>query len=234
MTKGKLSASIDAYHAKLDDGVSRDYIGASSIGSDCLRQIWYEFKGFKCDDVEPRLRRTWEIGRKLESLVINWALDTGYSLLTLDRLATWRDPEKASQNFLNVLHFVDKDYPFFQGNCDAVFDVEPRAILEIKTAKDSSFNQFVKDGLLKWMPKYYAQVQAYMGMSGINSAYILVLNKDNSDLFDEKVSFDPVFYEKLREKAKMVYDAQSEPPRISGSPVWYQCKMCKFRKVCHT
>lgn len=217
MSKGKLSAAIDAYHAKLDDGESRDYIGASSIGSDCLRQIWYEFKGFKGGDVEPRLRRTWAIGKHLERLVIEWLGNAGVGTVVTRRA------------------FTAINAPYFQGHIDAVVTFKTTsAILEIKTAKDSSFNQFVKDGLLKWMPKYYAQVQAYMGMSGINSAYILVLNKDNSDLFDEKVSFDPVFYEKLREKAKMVYDAQSEPPRISGSPVWYQCKMCKFRKVCHT
>ena len=70
-------------------------------------------------------------------------------------------------------------------------------------------------------------------MSGIFNTYILVLNKDNSDLFDELVTFDPVFYEKLLDKAKIIYGANVEPPRINGSALWFQCKICKFNKVCH-
>jgi hypothetical protein len=124
---------------------------------------------------------------------------------------------------------------YFKGHIDAMWMEQEvaHAIIEIKTAKDSSFNIFVKSGLKKWNPKYYAQIQAYMGMSGIHNAYILVLNKDTSDLMDEHVDFNPNFYQKLLEKAKMIYEAEIEPPRINGSPLWFQCKMCKFNRVCH-
>ena len=72
-----------------------------------------------------------------------------------------------------------------------------------------------------------------MGMSGIHKAYIVVLNKDNSEIADELVTFDPVFYETLRNKAAMIANANVMPPRINASPLWFQCKMCKFNKVCH-
>jgi hypothetical protein len=124
--------------------------------------------------------------------------------------------------------------PYFQGHFDGIMTWrKKRAILEIKTAKDASFKIFVKKGLKEWNPQYYAQIQSYMGMSGIFSTYILVLNKDNSDLSDELVLFDAEFYEKLIQKAQMIYGAKVEPPRVHGSPLWYQCKMCKFNKVCH-
>ena len=113
-------------------------------------------------------------------------------------------------------------------------DNQPKEIIEIKTAKDGSFNQFVKNGLKKWQPKYYAQIQSYMGMSGIHSASILVLNKDNSDLFDEKVPFSPEFYESLKNKAKAIHDSKTEPPRISGNPLWFTCKTGRFSKECHS
>lgn len=217
MTKGKLSTLIDNYHSKVEDDSVRDYIGASSIGSDCLRQIWYEFNGFKGGDVDPKLRRTWHIGKTLEFVVLDWLRSCD-----LDASESWLD-------------LRDSELPYFRGHVDSMLskDDEPIAILEIKTAKDSSFAQFVKAGLKKWMPKYYAQVQAYMGMSGIHTAHVLVLNKNNSELFDEEVSFDEAFYESLKEKAKMIYEAKIEPPRINGSPIWFQCKMCKFREVCH-
>ena len=42
----KISKIIEKHQGSIVDEV-RDYIGASSIGSECLRQIWYEFKGVK-------------------------------------------------------------------------------------------------------------------------------------------------------------------------------------------
>ena len=215
MSRDKLSKLIDLYQER-DDDEPRDYIGASSIGSDCLRQIWYQFKGVKAEKVPTKFRRTWAIGKKLEGLVVEWLINAG---VKVER---------------NDYTYHAQDMPYFQGHFDGILTWRNnRAILEIKTAKDASFKIFVKKGCKVWNPQYYAQIQSYMGMSGINSAYILVLNKDNSALSDEFVIFNPVFYKKLEEKAQMIYGAHVEPPRINGSPLWFQCKMCKFNKVCH-
>ena len=212
MSTGKLTKLIESL--KHEEDAPRNYIGASSIGSDCLRQIWYEYTGAECSAVPNKLRRTWDIGKHLEGLVLEWIKNAGIELLDYQ------------------VKFSDNILSYFQGSCDAIM-LNQDGILEIKTAKDASFKVFVRDGCRKWNPKYYAQLQAYMGMSGITSAYILVLNKDNSDLFDELVKFDAEFYEKLKEKARLIHEAKSPPPRINGSPMFYFCKMCKFNKVCH-
>lgn len=215
MSRDKLSKLIDLYQER-DDDEERDYIGASSIGSDCLRQIWYQFNGVKAEKVPTKFRRTWAIGKNLENLIIDWLIDAG---IRVERL-----------NFT----LESKVVPRFQGHIDSlIFFGDRGSILEVKTAKDASFKIFVKKGVKIWNPQYYAQIQSYMGMLEVNSAYILVLNKDNSALSDEFVIFDPVFYKKLEEKAQMIYGAHVEPPRINGSPLWYQCKCCKFNKVCH-
>jgi hypothetical protein len=195
----------------------RDYIGASIIGSDCLRQIWYQFNGAPVEDVPSKIRRTWDIGRTLESTILGWVKEAG-----IDLTFAWDDLEA-------------KYAPYFKGHVDAVWmkDAEPFAIIEAKTAKDSSFNKFVKSGLRVWNPQYYAQVQSYMGMSEIHLAYIIVLNKDSSDISDEMVEFDEEFYQGLINKAKMIVRAEMPPPRVNGSPLWYQCKLCKFNKECH-
>src|ERR1043166_4382663 len=200
-----------------DDKRTRDYIGASGIGAECLRQIWYEFKGFEAEQVPTKTRRTWAIGRHLEGLILDWLTEAGVEIVR-----TWDD-------------LVSEGMPFFKGHLDSVWIKKGKAfaIIEIKTAKDASFNIFVKKGLRTWNPQYYAQLQSYMGMSGIHTAYILVLNKDSSDIADELVTFDEAFYQKLREKATMVANAHVPPPKINGSPLWYQCKMCKFNKICH-
>lgn len=216
MSKNVLSKKIEKVQSRTDKRV-RDYIGASGIGAECLRQIWYEFKGVEAQDVPTKTRRTWAIGRHLEGLILDWLVEAGIEIVR-----TWDD-------------LVAEGMPFFKGHLDSVWmkKGKPFAIIEIKTAKDASFNIFAKKGLRTWNSQYYAQIQSYMGMSGIHTTYILVLNKDNSDISDELVTFDDAFYQNLRQKALMVANANVPPPKINGSPLWFQCKMCKFNKVCH-
>ncbi len=211
MKTGKLTKIIESQ--KVKDEERRTYIGASSIGSECLRQIWYDFTGAPASPIPLKLKRTFEIGKRLEGMVIDLMNDAG--------VGTVDSPP-----------FADAMFPYFQGNVDALL-FELNAILEIKTAKNASYNLFVKSGLRKWNPKYFAQIQSYMGMSGIPLAYILVINKDNSDLWDEEVNFDPDFYESLRQKAKLIFEAKTPPPRISSTPIWHQCRICKFKDICH-
>lgn len=215
MIRDILTKKIEKHQSKDDEEV-RNYIGASIIGSDCLRQIWYEFKGTKAEQVPTRTRRTWAIGKKLEGLIYSWLKDAGLKVEVHDYTIR------------------SQAVSVFQGNFDGLITIgKIVSILEIKTAKDASFKIFVKNGLKKWNPQYYAQVQSYMGMSGIYKAYILVLNKDTSELSDELVEFDPIFYSNLECKALMISKAVVAPPKINGSPLWFQCKLCKFNKVCH-
>ncbi len=215
MSRNKLKKLIDVYQAHVNDEV-RNYIGASAIGHDCWRKIWYELHGVKGESVEPKVRRTWDIGKALEKQIVAWLINAGAKVYTLDKT------------------FHANECKLFQGHVDGVIVFgRKKSILEIKTAKDASFKIFIKNGLKVWNPQYYAQIQSYMGMSGVNSAYILVLNKDNSDISDEYIVFDEEFYNSLVAKASMIERAVLEPPKVNGSPCWYQCKMCKFHKVCH-
>jgi hypothetical protein len=216
MTINKLTKLIEKSQAKSVDEI-RNYIGASGIGSDCLRQIWYQYQGVEGESVPARTKRIWAVGKRLEGLILDWLEDAGIEIAR-----TWCDLKADGM-------------PYFQGHVDAVWIKKgiAFAIIEVKTAKAASFGVFVKKGAKVWNPQYYAQIQSYMGMSGVFSTYILVLNKDNSDLSDELVKFDPVFYEGLKQKAYMIHRATVEPPRIHGSPMYFKCKMCKFNKVCH-
>lgn len=195
----------------------RDYIGASIIGSDCLRQIWYEFKGTEAKEFPSKMQRTWDIGKHLEKLILYWLSECGIEIAT------------------DYWDLESEEMPFFKGHLDAVWmqDGKPFAIIEIKTAKDASFNVFLKKGLIAWNAQYYAQIQSYMGMSGIHITYIIVLNKDNSELCDEEVTFDDGFYQQLRRKAFLIANIEAPPSKINESPIFFKCKMCKFNKICH-
>lgn len=221
--RGTLTKIIEAHQASIPDE-GRGYIGASNIGSDCLRQIWYEYKATMGQPPLPKYRRARDIGKYLEELVLDWLEDSGIDTITgISRDQKYRD-------------LKSKNIDSFRGHVDALMSKngEIVAIIEIKTAKDSSFKSFLKNGVKSWNPQYYAQSQAYMGMSGIHKTYFVVLNKDSSEIMDERVSFDEDFYRKLEEKAMLISQTQTEPPRISGSPIWFQCKLCKYNKICHS
>jgi hypothetical protein len=210
-----LSDFIEKNLSKGDDE-PRAYIGASSIGNPCERAIWYGLNKPEDKVITTRQLITFEIGKCLEEMTIHFLLEQ------LALISPWA--------------LECNEYPLFKGNADAIIvnsEREPIAILEIKTAKDSSFNIFKKKGLRLWYPEYYDQIQSYMGMSGINTGYLLALNKDTSELHDEKVDFDAERYKKLVEKAKRIGDARIMPPKINGSPSFFRCKFCFYRNACH-
>lgn len=214
---------------KLIDGImtaekepKRDYLGASSIGDYCERKAWYYFNGYEQEPMTPSRRRTLEIGKRLESLVLQCLEDAGLCI--------------ARPNEENLfLEVIEKDILVFRGHLDAIWlvDIKTQAIIEVKTAKDSSYRVFVNKGLKIWYPVYYAQVQAYMGMSGIHQAYIVVINKDTSEIFDEAVEFDEIYYESLKYKAKRIINAKEPLAKINENPNYFACRMCNFRGVCH-
>lgn len=215
MKTGQLTKKIESMPGRIE--TRRNYIGASLIGDECSRKIWYEYKGYEGEPHSPLLLRTFAIGKRLEGLVLDLIKESGLNVINDDGTGSC----------------MDSELPYFRGTYDALL-FKPRAILEIKTAKDSSFKLFVKKGLKKWSPRYYSQLQAYMGMSEIYESYIVVINKDTSEIMDEHVLFDEPHYLGLRQKAALIAGASIPLPRISNSPLWFQCKQCQFNKICHT
>jgi hypothetical protein len=219
MASGKLTKLLDKVANKNKAEQNRSYIGASSIGSDCYRRIWYEYQNTTTNIIPAKSQRIFMVGKKLENMILD--------LLDQTKLTVVRPH---AQN--HYLEYFDDDHPFIRGHCDAII-LNPETILEIKTAKDASFKKFKKESLRKWNPQYYDQLQTYMGMSKIKKAIILVFNKDNSEFWDEEVKFDAARYETLKQKAIMIAESKIPPPKINGSPLFYLCRTCKFREECH-
>jgi CRISPR/Cas system-associated exonuclease Cas4 (RecB family) len=215
MTTGILSKLLDNNVANLQEDI-RDYIGASSIGSPCERLIWYRYHGIIGEPISAKLKRTFSVGHYLEKMVISQLRDAGLNIIT------------------PVYALSDLDLPNFKGHVDGIWRNENKiAIIEIKTARDSSFHEFVKVGLLRWNAIYYAQLQAYMGMSNIHEAYLIALNKDTSDVHDEFIAFDADYYEGLKHKAKRIIDSEIEPERVNVNPCYFMCRACQYKRICH-
>jgi len=219
MKKGILTELLDSM--KIEEEAPRNYIGASSVGESCERKLWYRFNQKLCEPFNAKQRRTLDIGKSLELLIINCLRNSGINVIrTYDDFKTFE--------------FFDKEFPYFRGNIDALIENADKSftLLEIKTAKDASFNLFKKNGLQQWNPNYFAQVQSYMGLSGYKEAVVLALNKDTSEFHDEWVAFDSDYFYKLRMKAKKIFESKEPLKRINESSLYYACRMCGYRKIC--
>lgn len=193
----------------------RNYIGASSIGNPCERAIWYGINNPESKEVYPKQKLTFEIGKRLETMILDLLKESKLDILT------------------DV--YVGSEYPLFEGHLDAYIleNGQPKYILEIKTANDSSFNTFKNKGVKLWYPEYYDQVQSYMGMINIRKCILIAINKNTSELHQEIIPFDEYRYDYLLNKAKRIGETVNPPRKINESASFFRCKMCFYKKVCH-
>ena len=222
------------YKAKYGAESQRPYLGASAIGKPCLRQHWYSFRWSKPAEFSGRLYRVFQSGHLQEPRVYNDLRAIGCTVYDMD-------PATGKQ-----WTFVE---PFggghFQGNADGIVTGLPQApksphILEIKTASDKMYKEMQKFGVKKAKPEHYAQMQMYMKWSidqfkedGCRKAIYIVVNKDNDDIYTERLEFDKDEAQAIIDKALAVIGATEPPVGISNDPSWYECKFCDYHSICH-
>ena len=106
-------------------------------------------------------------------------------------------------------------------------------VLEFKTHNAKSFADLQKNGVAKSKPVHYAQMQLYMALTGMTRAMYLAVNRDNDELYSERVNADADEAKRLIEKAERIIFAPEPPPGVSTKPDWYECKMCDHYDLCH-
>lgn len=213
-----LDESIQEY----SDDKPRHYIGASSVGHECMRHLYYGYHNLKGSDWSSKQKRTFEIGHRLESMVMDYIEQAGFKVIR---------PENDSPG----IYCEDIENKFFRGHLDGILHLTDthQVILEIKTASKDEYKKFINDGLLSWKPGYYSQLQSYMGMTGLKRSLIVVICKDNAEWQCEWVDYDDIHFNELRAKAKMIIEADSIPDRINQNPCFYKCQMCRYKDICH-
>jgi hypothetical protein len=212
-----------AYENDADDG-NRPHLGASLIGRPCERQLWYTFRWVDSKKFSGRMLRLFETGQLAEARFTANLRRIGVQVhdVTPDG-KQWRVTDLGGH---------------FGGSMDGAAVGLPEApktwhVLEYKTHGDKSFTELVKKTVQAAKPEHYAQMQVYMGYTGMERALYMAVNKNTDELYAERVDFDPVEFAKLKARAERVIRAAEPPLRVSNDPSWFVCKMCDFHEHCH-
>lgn len=219
-----VAAIYAAYEASSRDGF-REHLGASLIGHECERALWYGFRWTRVAQHAGRILRLFETGQLEEARLIRNLRSAGVTVMDVD-------PETGKQ------WAVKACAGHFGGSADAIaFGIheapKARHVCEFKTHNTKSFNALQKHGLEKSKPQHMAQLQVYMHLLGAERGFYLAVHKDTDQLYSERVKPDPVLAERMLAKAERVISAATPPAKLSDDQDYFICKMCDFAGVCH-
>ena len=217
-------AIFAAYEADTSDGF-RSHLGASLIGKECERALWYDFRWTTKARFPGRVLRLFETGNREEERLVRNLRRTGATVVEVD-------PQSGRQ-FRVAAHGGH-----FGGSLDAVainLIEAPKTwhVVEFKTHAQKSFTDLATKRVRESKPQHYAQIQVYMLLTEISRAIYLAVNKNTDDLYVERIELDKAFAAQLLEKAGRIIFAQNPPARINEDPAWYQCRFCDHADVCH-
>jgi hypothetical protein len=203
----------------------RSHLGASEIGEECLRRLWYSFRWCTEPAFDGRMLRLFERGRLEEPRVVAELRAVGVEVHEVD-------PD-TGQQFRFAQHGGH-----YGGSMDGVARGLPEApktwhVLEFKTASAKRWRELERKGVEKAQPKHAAQMQAYMHELGLKRAAYIATNKDDEALYMERVRYDEATGERLRQKALRVIQAPEPLERIADDGSKWPCTWCDAKGACH-
>lgn len=222
-----INAAMD--QAALDEAKfeeRRNYLGASSIGSECLRKVQFDWQR---DSVHPaRTKRIFNRGHASEDKIAKALTSAGFFIQ--------RNTENTKFSACDEM---------FKGHCDGIILSGPAieslrfpCLWEHKCLGSSGWKKIEKYGLRVAYPHYFDQVQLYMAYLELdaNPALFTAENADNCHLQALAVPFDAEAAQAASDRAVLVINATQAGellPRITDKgPTDWRCKMCSHSEFC--
>lgn len=219
----------DAYRS--DKEGPRGHLGASQIGKECGRALWYGFRQVgedprEEDDSQARMIRLWNRGHLEEGRFIALLLMIGCRIVQ-------HDSDKKQLRFKGHHgHFAGS----MDGEIHGCPDLESGIIatIEFKTYNDKRFTELTKNGVKNSDETYYVQMQQYMAARGRKVALFCAVNKNTDELHMELVDFDQETAEGYHDRAGKIIFSEKVPLKLRGASMgFFKCKFCDFAKLCH-
>ena len=225
--------ALDVALESAQDTEPRPYLGASSLGGPCDRQLWYTFRWVKRRRIEASGIRRIDDGHRGEKVLADWL-----RLVPGVDLSTEKEP--------GVQHHFEDIGGHFRGNCDGLITgllQSPKKlhVWECKIVNEQKFKKLgvlkntigEKNALKQWDFVYYVQAQVYMHYFKAERHYLTVGSPGVRDVMSIRTDYNESEVIGFINKAKRVIFADRAPTRISDDPAWHECRYCNFRSICH-
>ena len=200
---------------------------ASRIGSLCDRALFYSVNGAE-EITSEKSQRTFEVGRTLEPLIINWLRYDGWNV----RRNLFLNSNEGMSLSISLEGGTIEAHP------DCVISREDSGLIlaDIKTMNDRSFRSLKREGTAKSHPQYADQLTIYahaLRQQGfeITQLAIVALNKNNCEGYIDFFPFEPERYEALRERAERIFACDDAPEQGSRFQGWC-CSYCGYSHLC--
>lgn len=203
----------------------RSHMGASLIGGECARAIWYGWRWVTKPKFPGRILRLFNRGHLEEARFISLLLMIGVQVYQQD----------AQGNQYRISHAEGH----FGGSGDGVgigipdIDALTAALLEFKTHGDKSFKELVAKGVREAKREHYVQMQVYMRKMGLAVGLYGAVNKNDDALHLEIIVLDPDFADQYLERGLKLVLMDEPPDKLNQSPGFWKCRFCDHRPVCH-
>jgi hypothetical protein len=216
-------------------GHPRPYLGMSSSGEECLRKRWYGFHwASKSKPHSAQKERIFNIGHLFEALIIEELKLNGIEVFKRvdgKKIELFGYKDEVQEEMIG---FAGHEKGHSDGRVLGVIEApKTEHLLELKTMAQKYFLPLVKKGVKDSQPMHYSQMQRYMEAKKLKRALYIGINKNTSDIYVERIEFDPTHSEILCKKASSTIIA-SEPPARGYPAGFYKCgyAYCSNREIC--
>jgi hypothetical protein len=202
----------------------RSHLGASLIGDDCDRKLFYSYRWVKPTYFSSRLLKLFNTGHRAEAEFISMLECIGVEVLQQTEDGKQYNFSVSNGHGGGSLDGILKNVPYLE---DYVVTGE------FKTSSDKLFKKMVKEGVERAKPQHLTQMVVGMQMFNADYCVYLCKNKDNDDLYVEIIEANKYAAGHFIERFDTIIFATTPPKRIADSPVAKECTFCDFVEICH-
>ncbi len=226
LLRGCMAELEDAYRDQEES--FRSHMGASILGGECARAIWYSHHWATKPTFTGRMQRLFNRGHMEEGRFVAMLRLIGVDVRQFD--------ENGKQ------YRISGSHGHYGGSGDGlgtnVPDLPPGewAVLEFKTHGENSYKELIKKGVRAAKPEHWAQMQQYMRKMGVRYSLYMGVNKNNDEIHAEIVELNPESADQFINRADKIVWLRKAPSKIGNPPSAgnFACKWCDHRPVCHT
>lgn len=223
-----ISKDINSFCETYYEQGHRNHLGASELGEECWRKLWYGFRWTKLDHHDGRMMRLFNVGHSAEPRFVTYLKGIGFEVKEFDDDGKQFRISGALGHYGGSLDGVCKAPAKYEISEDIIIS------LSFKTNNTGAgYANVSKESLQKSKPKHWAQECQYGYKTGIKYCLYLIENKNDSDITIKIVELDWNYGAQLEKKAETIIFAKEPPPRISDNPNFYNCKYCHQFDICH-